>query len=361
VATINRYVNASTGNNSNDGLTAGTPWLTIQHGLTNMPAGATADYRVLHLAGTFTLASSLTFDAGIVPLILNSTYSRDSNGYLTCGATIDISALTALSSTNRAYQHVNGIQIIGITPAGYGGGPINIASAGHWTNCVFRQKTATTSGYAWRSTATIPTLISCELYGLAGTSNHPFCSAMNGYYIDCLFDAWRVGYGGVYASRCRIRNCAQWAIYIEAPSSVGALAACVDHCSIWNCGNQPLGGSQYIEDRYTNNIFARASGSGSLAWMISRSGNTFSNNAIWNYVDTGSNDSDIPGRIFNYSASTILSASPFAVDPATTNIWTPTALIAALPSTDGTTIGAVQAASSGGGLAVARGMTGGMG
>jgi hypothetical protein len=347
MAVYNRYINASTGNNSNDGLTAGTAWATLQHGITNIPTGVAADIRILNLVGTFTLGSALTITDTDNMLMFKSTYSRDSNGYLSCGATINLNSLSGMASANRNHQSFDGIEITGIVTGNYGGGPINVANYGWWTNCIFRQLSGTENQYAWRSTATQPSLRSCELYG-ASEASKPLCSATRGSYIDCLFDKWRCGFGSIAATRCRFRNVTR-PFLSEAPSPIGGMVSYCDHCSFWNCGNNPIAMSQYIEDYHTNNIIARSSGSGSVANTLHRPGNRWTNNALWNYVDTGTNDWDIPGRIYNYSPSTILTVTPYAVDPDTTNIWTPTEYIASLPSTDGATIGAVQLAGSSGG------------
>lgn len=72
-----RYVNSTTGSDSNDGLTPGTAWLTLDKGLTSFAIAAEGKSWILDLTGTFTIADTLNIGG---TMLAGLNYDLDAGG-----------------------------------------------------------------------------------------------------------------------------------------------------------------------------------------------------------------------------------------------------------------------------------------
>lgn len=72
-----RYVNSTTGSDSNDGLTPGTAWLTLDKGLTSFAIAAEGKRWILDLTGTFTIADTLNIGG---TMLAGLNYDLDAGG-----------------------------------------------------------------------------------------------------------------------------------------------------------------------------------------------------------------------------------------------------------------------------------------
>lgn len=122
-----RYVNSTTGSDSNDGLTPGTAWLTLDKGLTSFAIAAEGKSWILDLTGTFTIADTLNI-GGTMLAGLNydldlaatgpSNFISKSSCQLRATPTAVVTPITITLSTPQATTGLYTITVTNVLVAG---------------------------------------------------------------------------------------------------------------------------------------------------------------------------------------------------------------------------------------------------
>jgi hypothetical protein len=309
MAIVTRYVNSTTGNDSNDGLSVGASKLTIQSAITAFGGGNT-DVAVIRLTGTFTPSSlSVPWSLGTASLELR-------------GGTINLTGPVSMFASSYSYVRLSGITLTNvgsnrITLSNYclidgcditGGGPTNYAivlgGQSKIAECVFRD-------CGW-SLAAGSAISHCEHYGVQVYSNvNHGCSITH-----CRFVNHTLGWSNAYG-------------------------ATIANCSFFGNSNsaKQLYGDRLINGCVTDCVFA--SSTNGLDPSTAQSSGVYCRNYYYAVTNPVLNSSSI----VDYTAPTLLTSAPYA-DPANED-WTLSSELAAIISTNGLTPGAAQ--SSGGG------------
>jgi hypothetical protein len=116
---VQRYVNAATGNDSNDGLNPLTPWLTIQHAIDSVPAFISGPYIINIADGTYSevltapayfAGRSTQFGGAVMQFIGNTTTPAD---VILSASGSNIFENSAFAQNNPATYVFDGIRFVG--------------------------------------------------------------------------------------------------------------------------------------------------------------------------------------------------------------------------------------------------------